>query len=95
MDEKTLFKSKDITALIDHVRVKHQLHIKLGPAEQINQAIEEARENRQLKGLAEEDFRKWRENEHTHVHAHSIADNWEREVSHVHKDVMFPAPLLN
>ncbi len=33
MDEKTLFKSKDITALIDQVRVKHQLHIKLGPAE--------------------------------------------------------------
>jgi TATA-binding protein-associated factor Taf7 len=51
MDEKTLFKSKDITALIDQVRVKHQLHIKLGPAEQINQAIEEARENRQLNNM--------------------------------------------
>lgn len=51
MDEKTLFKSKDITALIDQVWVKHQLHIKLGPAEQINQAIEEARENRQLNNM--------------------------------------------
>ncbi len=40
MDEKTPFKSKDITALIDQVWVKHQPHIKLGPAEQINQAIE-------------------------------------------------------
>jgi TATA-binding protein-associated factor Taf7 len=51
MDEKTLFKSKDITALIDQVQVKHQLHIKLGPAEQINQAIEEARENRQFNNI--------------------------------------------
>jgi hypothetical protein len=51
MDEKTPFKSKDITALIDQVWVEHQPHIKLGPAEQINQAIEEARENRQLNNI--------------------------------------------
>jgi hypothetical protein len=51
MDGKILFKSKDITALIDQVRVKHQLHIKLGPTEQINQATEEARENRQLNNI--------------------------------------------
>ncbi|KAH8946219.1 hypothetical protein BDL97_12G082200 [Sphagnum fallax] len=47
LDENTLINTKDITALIDQLRVKHQLQIKLGPAERIKQAIEETREKRQ------------------------------------------------
>ncbi|KAH8959682.1 hypothetical protein BDL97_06G089600 [Sphagnum fallax] len=51
MDESTLINSKDITGLIDQVRIKHRLHIKLGPAERIKQAIEEAREKRKHAAL--------------------------------------------
>jgi hypothetical protein len=47
MDENTLINTKDITALIDQLRIKHRLHIKLGPAERIKQAIEAAREKKQ------------------------------------------------
>ncbi len=47
MDENTLINTKDITALIDQLRIKHRLHIKLGPAERIKQAIETAREKKQ------------------------------------------------
>jgi hypothetical protein len=51
VDESTLINSKDITGLIDQVRIKHRLHIKLGPAERIKQAIEEAREKRKHAAL--------------------------------------------
>jgi len=47
MDENTLINTKDISALIDQLRIKHRLHIKLGPAERIKQAIEAAREKKQ------------------------------------------------
>ncbi|XP_024389101.1 uncharacterized protein [Physcomitrium patens] len=46
MDEYTLINSRDITVLLDQLRSKHRLHIKLGPAERIKQAIEAAKEKK-------------------------------------------------
>ena len=48
MDENTLINSREITTLLDQLRSKHRLHIKLGPAERIKQAIEVAREKKAL-----------------------------------------------
>lgn len=48
MDEETLINSKDITVLVDQLRIKHRLHIKLGPAERIKQAVEVARDKKAL-----------------------------------------------
>ncbi len=50
MDENTLINTKDIAVLIDQLQTKHQLQIKLGHAERIKQAIEDAREKKQTAG---------------------------------------------
>jgi hypothetical protein len=46
VDEDTLLNSKDVGSLLEKIQVKHQLPIKLGPAERIKQAIEEAKEKK-------------------------------------------------
>ncbi|KAG0571727.1 hypothetical protein KC19_VG037500 [Ceratodon purpureus] len=46
MDEYTLINSRDLTVLLDQLRSKHRLHIKLGPAERIKQAIEAVKEKK-------------------------------------------------
>ena len=51
MDEYTLINSREITVLLDQLRSKHRLHIKLGPAERIKQAIEAAKEKKNSMAL--------------------------------------------
>lgn len=51
MDEYTLINSRDMTVLLDQLRSKHRLHIKLGPAERIKQAIEAAKEKKNCLAL--------------------------------------------
>jgi hypothetical protein len=51
MDEYTLINSRDITVLLEQLRSKHRLHIKLGPAERIKQAIEAAKEKKNSMAL--------------------------------------------
>ncbi|KAG0594049.1 hypothetical protein M758_UG043300 [Ceratodon purpureus] len=51
MDEYTLINSREITVLLEQLRSKHRLHIKLGPAERIKQAIEAAKEKKNIMAL--------------------------------------------
>jgi hypothetical protein len=51
MDEYTLINSRDISVLLEQLRSKHRLHIKLGPAERIKQAIEAAKEKKNSMAL--------------------------------------------
>ncbi|KAH8957546.1 hypothetical protein BDL97_07G097300 [Sphagnum fallax] len=46
VDEDTLLNSRDVGSLLEKILAKHQLAIKLGPAERIKQAIEEAKERK-------------------------------------------------
>jgi hypothetical protein len=46
VDEDTLLNSRDVGSLLEKILAKHQLAIKLGPAERIKQAIEEAKEKK-------------------------------------------------
>lgn len=48
MDDSTLINSKDISSLLDQLRMKHRIQLKLGPAERIKQAIEVAKEKKML-----------------------------------------------